>query len=263
MKKSHTIAFQLLDYTVYKVKMKTIHSGNQQLLSYSCSIERNKRLFENLYTVRRGPSKVVPAVDSPYLEAIALTNGLWQELKLVIDTRGVICDIVNFKAIQQYGKEILQLQLSTLFSGTSINQLSIAVAKLLEDKTYFLQRIEADLFFLFWLRKSYGTYYWCDSREKYIKVNSRGQHCNKREYEIEKTASQGLLIKGIGLKSAKELQQLQAKWEIVENQTLSYSESIVYELNKQGELVYLHWEEAYRCEQVIYRADTITIRKTE
>lgn len=263
MTRSYTIAFQLLNRCVYKVKTKTIRAGNQQQLSYSCSIERNKGLFENHYTVKRSPPKITPKVDSPYMEAIALTNGLWKELKLVIDTHGVICDIVNFKAIQQYGDEILQLQLSTLFKGTPIDQLSIGVAQLMEDKAYFQQKIEEDSFFLFWLKKRCGTYHWCDSREKYIKANPWGQHCDNREYEIEKTASQGLLIKGVGLKSAKELQQLQANWGIVDNQALSYSESIVYELNKQGELLYLHWEEVYRCEQVIYRADTITIRKVE
>lgn len=257
------IAFQLLNHNVYKVKMKTIRAGNQQLLSYSCSIERNKRLFENHYTVKRSPTKLIPIVDSPLIEAIALTNGLWQELKLVIDTQGVICDIVNFKAIQQYGNEILQLQLSTLFNGAPIDQLCIEVAQLMEDKAYFQQKIEADLFFLFWLKKSCGTYYWCDSKEKYVKANLRGQRCDNSVYEIAKTASQGLLIKGVGIKSAKELQLLQANWGIVNNQALSYSESIVYELNKQGELVYLHWEEVYRCEQAIYRADTITIRKVE
>ncbi|WP_410880361.1 hypothetical protein [Myroides sp. DW712] len=260
MKKSHTIAFQLLEDKVYQFQNTTFRAGKQQQVSYSCSVKRTKRFFANYYTIKRSPTKVVPVVDSPYMEALHLTNMLWKELKLVIDYRGVIHDIINYKTIQQFWKEILHLQLSTLFTGIPIDQLNKGIGQLMEDKSHFQQRIKEDFFFLFWLKKSCGKYNWCDKRKKYFRTNTHGQLEINCEYEIETPPSQGLVISGKGTKLSQHLQQLKIKWGIAQEQDLSCSESMVYELNKQGELVYVLWEEEYQCAGDIFRMDTISLR---
>lgn len=240
----------------YEVIDKVTHGNKQQQIRYTTTIHKDDGWTRTYYEVSRSPQQVIPLIDNPYMEAIDLTSTLWQKLVLAIDSDGNIKKIVNLEEIQKYWSDSLYVDLTEMFSGSVVDTIVNQLDVLVKDEQKFIERIGKDTFFHYWLKHNIGDYLLNLHLEGYIKVG-RPNHL----YQIERTASKGMLIKGKGKKSVEELNKIKEEWELAPTSPLDYEEDYSCEYNRDSVIVKLSRKEVYTYQGSVYRSTETEIIK--
>lgn len=240
----------------YEVTSQIIHGDKQQQIRYTTEITKDDGWTRTYYVVKRNPQVVFPVVDNPYMEALALTTTLWNEIKLSVNSQGEIKKIVNLKEIQEYWTEVLKYKLTQMYVGSPITAIVLQLEQIVMDESQFIEKIYQDTFFYHWIRYNPGEYIKNYHTQEYIKIGRSNYSC-----QIEKTATKGRLIKGEGKKSTEELAHFKKKWKLDPDKELSYKEQLNCEYNRDGDIIRLIRKEVYTYQGSVYHSTVVEIKK--